>query len=221
MVDYAAARLNMVECQLRTNKVTDERVLSGFLAVPRERFVPAALRGIAYVDDDLPLGHGRSLMEPMVLARLLQLAAIDDDDKVLEIGCATGYATAILSRLSAHVIALESDPRLAAEARAHLAEFGLGARLVEGKLDAGWPQDSPYDVILVNGAMAEIPPAIAGQLAEGGRIVGVTRNGHSVAGAAGEAVVVTRAEGVLSRRAVFDASTGLLPGFEPVPSFVF
>ena len=113
MINEPAARLNMVEGQLRTNKVTDEAVLEGFLTTPRERFVPSHLRGIAYVDDDIPLGNGRYLIEPMVLARLLQLAEIGKSDKVLEIGCATGYATAILARIAASVVAVESDPLLA------------------------------------------------------------------------------------------------------------
>ena len=130
MIDYAAARLNMVEGQLRTNKVTDAAVLDAFLAIPRERFVQPALRGIAYVDDDVALGGGRSLMEPMVLARLLQVAAIGKDDKVLEIGCATGYATALLARMAGSVIALESDPQLAAQARKLLGELGCAAATV-------------------------------------------------------------------------------------------
>src|SRR5215469_17134744 len=106
MTDYAAARLNMVESQLRTNKVTTEAVLEAFLAVPRERFVPAALRGAAYIDEDLPLGNGRHLMEPMVFARLVQLAEVGPQDTVLEIGCATGYGTAVLARLARSVVAI-------------------------------------------------------------------------------------------------------------------
>ena len=132
MINEPAARLNMVEGQLRTNKVTDEAVLEGFLTTPRERFVPPQLRGIAYIDDDIPLGNGRVLIEPLVLARLLQLATIGKTDKVLEIGCATGYATALLAKLGASVVAVESNPALAAAARCQLAAclLSLGVILV-------------------------------------------------------------------------------------------
>ncbi len=224
MIDYAAARLNMVECQLRTNKVIDEPVLDAFLTVPRERFVPAALRGTAYVDDDLPLDGARVLMAPLALARLLQLAAIDPDDKVLEVGCATGYGSALLARIAARVTALESDPTLAARARALLAELGhRNVSVVEGNLAAGWKGDAPYDVIVINGAVDVVPPAIAEQLAEGGRLVGVVRPEAGAVGVAvGEAVLMTRAEGVLSSRPVFEAAAvHPLPGLVRVPSFVF
>ncbi len=158
MINEPAARLNMVEGQLRTNKVTDEAVLDGFLTTPRERFVPSNLRGIAYVDDDIPLGNGRFLVEPMVLARLLQLAEIGKDDKVLEIGCASGYATAILAKIAASVVAVESDPQLAAAARANLQALGIGnVQLQEAAMTAGWRAGAPYNVILINGAVGEIP----------------------------------------------------------------
>jgi len=224
MINEPAARLNMVEGQLRTNKVTDEAVLDGFLTTPRERFVPPHLRGIAYVDDDIPLGNGRVLIEPMVLARLLQLAAIGKQDKVLEIGCATGYATAILAKLAASVVAVESDRGLAAAARANLAALGLGnVQLQEAPLDNGWRAGAPYDVILVNGGVAEIPPTISDQLAEGGRLVTVTE-GNTVGPSearCGSAVLMTRAEGKLSRRPAFDATVQVLPGFARRPAFVF
>jgi protein-L-isoaspartate(D-aspartate) O-methyltransferase len=224
MIDYAAARLNMVEGQLRTNKVTDAAVLDAFLTIPRERFVPASLRGIAYVDDDIPLGKGRTLIEPMVLARLLQLAEVGPSDKVLEIGCSTGYAAALLVGMAAKVTALESDPVLAARARALLKELGCAnASVVEGKLTEGWRPDAPYDVILLNGAVGAIPRSIAEQLAEGGRLVGVVlaETGPAAGAGMGEAVLMTRAEGVLSSRPVFDAAVQVLPGFERAPSFVF
>jgi protein-L-isoaspartate(D-aspartate) O-methyltransferase len=218
MFDYRAARLNMVESQLRTNKVTDEALLEAFLTVPRERFVTAPLRGIAYVDEDIPLGGGRALMEPMVLARLLQLARLGPQDRVLEIGAATGYATAILSRLAASVVAVESDAALLAAARAALTELGCtNVTFAEGRLEAGSAESAPYDAILIGGAVAAIPDAVVRQLGEGGRLVTVLRHGAGM----GQAILMTRAEGVLSHRPVFDAATALLPGFEPVPQFTF
>jgi protein-L-isoaspartate(D-aspartate) O-methyltransferase len=203
--------------------VTDEAVLDGFLTTPRERFVPANLRGIAYVDDDIPLGHGRFVMEPMVLARLLQLAEIGKTDKVLEIGCATGYATAILAKLAASVVAVESDPRLSAAARANLTALGLGnVQLQEAPLDTGWRAGAPYNVILVNGAVGEIPAAVTDQLAEGGRLVTVTEGSAGPSEArCGCAVLMTRAEGKLSSRPIFDATVEVLPGFARRPAFVF
>lgn len=218
MIDYRAARLNMVESQLRTNKVTDEDVLEAFLTVPRERFVPAALTGIAYIDDDVPLGGGRVLLEPMVLARLLQLAMLRPEDKVLEIGAATGYATALLARLAARVTALECDDGLAATARTRFREPRLdNVTVVEGPLERGHPAGAPYDVILVNGAVSSVPDAVAHQLAEGGRLVTVVKPEQGM----GQGVLMTRVDGRLSQRPAFDAATALLPGFRPAPAFVF
>ena len=223
MINEPAARLNMVEGQLRTNKVTDEAVLDGFLTTPRERFVPPNLRGIAYVDDDIPLGNGRFLVEPLVLARLLQLAEIGKDDKVLEIGCASGYATAVLAKIAASVVAVESDPQLAAAARANLQALGIGnVQLQEGPMTAGWRAGAPYNVILINGAVGEIPASISEQLAEGGRLVTVTEGSTGpVEARCGSAVLMTRAEGKLSNRPAFDATVEMLPGFARRPAFVF
>jgi protein-L-isoaspartate(D-aspartate) O-methyltransferase len=218
MIDFGAARLTMVESQLRPNKVTDQPVLDAFLAVPRERFVPPALAATAYVDDDLPLGGRRFLMEPMVLARLLQLAQIGPDDAVLEIGAGTGYGTALVARLARRVVGVESDATLAATATARLAELGLGnAAVVEGPLAQGWAARAPYQVVLFQGRVGYIPDSIAAQVAEDGRIVAVVGD----AGDMGRAVVMTRSSGVLSRRPVFDAAVPPLPGLERAPSFVF
>jgi protein-L-isoaspartate(D-aspartate) O-methyltransferase len=218
MTDYAAARLNMVESQLRTNKVTSEAVLEAFLAVPRERFVPAALRGTAYIDEDLPLGNDRFLMEPMVFARLVQLAAVGPQDTVLEIGCATGYGTAVLARLARSVVALDSDAQFVAQATARLRELAIGnASLVEAPLTAGHPNRAPYSVILFEGAIAEIPEVVSRQLGEGGRLLAVVRPGPSL----GRAMLVVRSSGALAHRRVFDAAAPYLPGFRPAPSFVF
>ena len=218
MIDYTSARLNMVESQIRPNKVTDRAVLEALLAVPRERFVPDALRGIAYVDEALPLSSGRFLMEPMVFGRLLQLAAIARGDAVLDVGCGTGYGSAVMARLGGHVFALEEDAALAARARTCLGVLALDTvELIEGPLSIGWPSRAPYAVILFEGAVDAVPPAIAGQLAEGGRLLAVV---HSEDGM-GRGVLMTRNGGVLGQRAVFDAALPLLPGFARQPSFAF
>lgn len=217
-MNFTAARLNMVESQLRTNKVADEALLDAFLAVPRERFVPVAFHDAAYFDDDLPLGNGRMMLEPMVLARLLAAAAIDGTDRVLDIGCATGYATAIIARLAAAVVGVEEDVELARQARARLAELGvLHAEIVAGPMAQGRSAGAPYDVVVIEGAVAAIPDRIAGQLAEGGRLVAVVKVGDGV----GRATLMTRVAGALSRRPLFDAASPLLPGFTPAPAFVF
>jgi protein-L-isoaspartate(D-aspartate) O-methyltransferase len=220
MIDFAAARLTMVESQLRPNKVTDQAVLDAFLAVPRERFVPPALAAMAYVDDDLPLGGGRFLMQPMVLARLIQLAQIGPDDAVLEIGAGTGYGTAILAKLTDRVVSVESDGALAARAREMLKSLGLDkpATVIDGPMERGYPDRAPYDAIVFSGAVAEIPEAITAQLADGGRLLAVVKEGGV---GIGKAVLLLRSSGVVSRRVAFDAATPLLPGFVPQPGFVF
>ena len=218
MVDFATARRNMVENQVRTNKVTDPVLIAAMAETPRELFVPRGLRGVAYVDEDIAVAPGRYLMEPMVVARLLQLAEVQPTDIALDIGCATGYSTALLARLCDTVVGVESDHDLAARATAVLADLGVdNAAVVEGRLTEGYPKQAPYDVILFSGAVSEVPGSIARQLAEGGRIVAVIDRGTGV----GRGTVFTLKGGVLSGREVFDAATPLLPEFEPQPGFVF
>jgi protein-L-isoaspartate(D-aspartate) O-methyltransferase len=212
------ARLKMIENQLRPNKVTDERVLDAFGRIRRELFVPPMLRGVAYVDDDLPLGGGRSLMQPMVAARLLQAAAIQPKDAVLVAGAGVGYEAALLSLLGRSVVALEENPDLARIGRSALVDHRIASvSYVEAPPAAGHRQRAPYNVILFAGAVARIPPEIEGQLAEGGRIAVVLRPHAGV----GRATLITRTGGVLALRVIFDAGTPLLPGFDAKPGFVF
>jgi protein-L-isoaspartate(D-aspartate) O-methyltransferase len=217
MSDYVKIRTNMVDSQLRPNKVSDPALLDAFLAVPREAFVPEALKGSAYVDEDLPLGGGRYLLEPMVLGRLLQYAAIQPGEVVLEIGCATGYGSAILGRLARSVVAVESDPALLAQARANLGGQ-RNVTLFEQRLDQGYAERAPYDVILIGGAVGEISPAVLDQLAEGGRLVTVI---ETRAGQLGEAVLLQRGATGVARRTLFEAGVHTLPGFRPEPVFAF
>lgn len=222
-MDYAAARLNMVESQLRTNRVSSAPLIEAFETVPRERFLPEALRGIAYIDEDIPLGQGahgkrRHLMEPMVLARLLQAAAVQPGDVALEIGTGSGYAAAILARLAATVVALESDPELAKQANALLNDLGAdNAVVVTGPLGEGYPKQAPYNVILISGAVSAVPKAISDQLADGGRLVAVVKEGAGL----GRAVLVQRSGDHVAQRVLFDAATPFLPEFEAEPGFVF
>jgi len=219
MVDYATARMNMVESQLRTNKVTDQRVLEAFETMRRERFVPEQLRSLAYVDEDLRLKHDRYLVEPMVQARLMNAADLRPEDVVLVVGAGTGYACALLSTIAATVIGLESDPDLAKQAEAALQEQGIdNAVVIRGEMDKGYAKQGPYDVILVNGAVAEVPKALTDQLSpQGGRLVTVVRSGNGP----GKGTVFERWDKAVGRRTLFDANTPVLPGFHKQTGFVF
>lgn len=218
MADFAQARQNMVDCQLRTNKLVHPALISRFEEIPRERFVDESVQSIAYVDEDITVGKGRYLLEPMVLARILQELSIDPGDIVLDVGCGTGYSSAILSGLAATVVGLECEAELAARANDLLTDLAAdNAVVVEGVLAEGYATQGPYDVILVGGAVAVIPPALIDQLAEGGRLAAVVDDGSGP----GKAVLVIKQNGNVSQRVLFDASVPRLPGFEPQEGFVF
>lgn len=217
-MSYQTARTNMVESQVRTNKVTDPALIEALQTVPRELFVPAPLRGIAYVDEDLDLGAGRCLMEPMVLARLLQAAGVTPTDRFLEVGCGTGYAVALAARLAREVTGLESVPAHVRRARELFAELKIAnGEIVEGPLAGGAPARGPFDVILITGSVAAVPAGLTSQLADGGRLVAVVRRAIGL----GQAMLTQRFGDVYSSRILFDAATPSLPEFEPQESFVF
>lgn len=218
MVDFATARMNMVESQLRTNKVTDQRVLEGFETVPRERFVPRHLKSLAYIDEDLRVKDDRYMMEPMVLARLIDAADLSPSDVVLTVGAGTGYALAILGRIAATVVGLESDAEFVGQAETALDELGVdNAVVIQGEMTKGYPKQGAYDVILINGAVGEVPKALTDQLADGGRLLAVVRAGNGP----GRAMLLERWGEALGRRTLFDANTPILPGFERQTGFVF
>jgi len=208
----------MVESQIRTNKVTDQRVIAAFEVVPRELFVDEAKRGFAYIDEDLEVAPGRYLMEPMVLARLLQAAAPAAGDIVLDIGCASGYSTAILAQLAETVVGIESDRALRDEANRTLNALDVdNAVVVEGALESGYQKQAPYNVIVFQGAVAEVPETIKRQLAEGGRLVAVICDEAGI----GRGTLIQRSGESFSARVLFDAATPLLPGFAREEGFVF
>jgi len=218
MTGYETARTCMVESQLRPNKVTDKRLLDAFLTIHRELFVPEHLQAVAYVDEDLPLGKGRYVMEPMVAARLLQAAAVERTDTALIVGAGTGYEAALVAVLARSVVALEEDPELARRAHAALVEHSIASvSVAEAPLPQGHRARAPYDVIFFCGAVAEVPAEIASQLADGGRLMAVVKSGNGM----GHATLTTRIGGGLARRVLFDAATPLLPGFLPKPAFTF
>jgi len=216
-MDFAAARQNMVDCQILPNRVTDQRLISALSTVPREAFVPTEFKGVAYVDEAISLSGGRYLMEPMVTARLIQAAEPKAQDLALVIGCGTGYGAAVLSHLAGTVVAVESDGGLAKEADQILSGLGIDTvAVIEGHLEKGYRKQAPYDVIFFDGAVADVPEAISSQLAEGGRLVCVVSSNR-----VGKAMLMTRHHDQVSSREVFDAGTPLLPGFERSESFVF
>lgn len=220
-MDFAAARHNMVEGQIRTNKITDPLVVEALESLPREAFVPKSLAGVAYVDEALSIGGGRFLMEPLIIAQLAQEAQVTADDVVLQVGCGGGYMVAVLARLASTVVAVESDAGLVEAANARFAELGIDTvAVVQGALTEGYPAQAPYDVIVFNGAIAAEPDAILQQLADGGRCIAVVDAGEPGTGT-GKIIRFTRQGDSISRVELADVSTPLLPGFQPKPGFVF
>jgi protein-L-isoaspartate(D-aspartate) O-methyltransferase len=223
MMDFAAARRTMVDSQVRTSDVTDLRIIAAMLAVPRERFLPAEQADLAYLDFDVPATAAaagkppRRLLKPMVLAKLMQAAEVAADDHVLDVGCATGYSSAVLARLAGSVVALEEDAALAERARDNLHAPDVGqVQVATGPLADGWPALAPYDVILVNGAFEIAPKALLRQLKPGGRLVGVLGRGP-----AAKAMLYCSIGGECGGRPIFDAAAPLLPGFAAPAAFVF
>lgn len=220
MSDFATLRRNMVNGQIRTNGVTDPAVITAFAEIPRELFVPELRRALAYLDDDLVVGGGdrpRHLVEPMTLARILQAAGLEPTDHVLDVGCASGYSSAVLARLAGSVVALEVDAPLAAAAADNLRELGhRDVTVVTGALAAGWPQQGPYDAIILEGAVEEVPQALLGQLMDRGRLIAVV-----TAGGVGRVTLFRASGGTVSSLALFNAAVPPLPGFEKQKSFVF
>lgn len=219
MTDFALARRNMVEGQLRPNRVNDAGLLAALGELPRERFLPEGLRSVAYADDDVPLGNGRFMMEPMVLARLIQILQPQNGDKAMVLAAGLGYGAAILARLTKSVVAVEADAGLAATARKTLTDLGVsGVEQVGSPAEQGVAASAPYDVILIEGAVHEVPQAIADQLAEGGRLATVIAD---PSGALGVAHLFVKQGGVMSGRPLFDAGTPMLPGFARPARFTF
>jgi protein-L-isoaspartate(D-aspartate) O-methyltransferase len=217
MTDFSTARRHMVDGQVRTADVTDLRLLTAMQEVPRERFVPPSAAALAYLDLDLPVGEGgsRRLLKPMVLAKLIHAADLAGTDRVLDVGCATGYAAAVLASIAGHVTALEQDPGLVKMAQTALSGMP-NVHVVSGPLTAGWAPGEPYDVILLEGAIEVEPHAFCAQLNEGGRLLCVVGTGHSA-----KAMLYRRSSGELGGRPIFDAAAPLLPGFGKTPVFAF
>ena len=215
MTDFAAARRHMVDGQVRTADVTDLRIISAMQEVPRERFAPPEAVGLAYLDLALPVGGGRCLVKPMVLAKLIQALDLEPTDRVLVVGCATGYTASVLARIAGQVVALEQDEKLAQAAQAALAAQP-NVTVARGALVEGFASGAPYDAILIDGAVEFVPDALRRQLKDGGRlacVLGVPP--HATAR------LYRRSGDELGDRAIFDAAATLLPGFAKTPVFAF
>ena len=215
MLDLQTARFNMIETQIRTNDVTDVRILAAMEAVARERFVPTAKRALAYADVPVEIAPGRYLLDPRSFAKALQLARITADDKVLDVGCGTGYSSAVLGRLAANVVALEQDADLVRIAAGLLAN-DANVQITQGALIEGFTGGGLYDVIFVNGAIEAEPETLLSQLDEGGRLVAFLQSG-----AQGRAVLYLKEHGQIGHRADFDANVPLLAGFKKHIGFIF
>lgn len=217
-MDYSTVRHNMVENQLRTNRIEDPRLLEAMLEVPRERFVPKALRGVAYLDEDLLLPNGQHLIEPLALARIVQTGRIGPDDVVLVLGCGTGYTAAIVGRLAATAITLVQDEVAARRVESLVDDLGVDNVVVRIDTDplAGAPDQAPFNVILLAGAVERVPDQLLDQLGEGGRLVAVVSLGHI-----GKGTLFTRLHGVVGRRVVFDAQIPPLSGAARPAEFAF
>jgi len=215
--DPAVALSHMIDSQLRPNEVNDERIIAAVSAVPRERFVPKMKRSVAYVDEDIEVGEGRFLMEPRVFGRLLMAADVQPNDIVLDVGCATGYSSAVLAHLADAVVAVEENETLAAQAEKKLAEQDImNVAVVTCSMCDGVAKQGPFDVIFIEGAVAEVPTTLTKQLKDGGRLVCV-----KLEGGVGRAHIVRKSEGTITEQSLFDADVMVLPGFEVKQAFVF
>lgn len=221
MGNVALQRKNMVEGQVRTSDVTDRRILRAMLEIPREIFAAEDVRSLAYFDQDLRVTAAaqppRYLLAPSVFARMVQALDVDSSKVVLDVGCATGYGSAVLARLAQMVVGLESDSELADTATRTLSGLAVdNVVVVTGSLEAGWPGEGPYDAILINGGIAEAPARLLDQLRDGGKLVAVLTQGSP-----GRATLWRRSGSHFSSRSLFDAAAPLLPGFQRDPQFVF
>ncbi|MEZ5870320.1 MAG: protein-L-isoaspartate O-methyltransferase [Nitratireductor sp.] len=216
-LDFDNQRQHMVDGQIRTSDVTNIAVLSAFQEVPREEFVTPEHLPLAYLDHELPIAPGRTIMAPATLAKLVQAASVSSGDIVLDIGCGSGYSTAILSRLANSVVAIEENVELVAKAGKTLSELGFdNAVMMEAKLSGGYASEGPFDVIFIGGSVDMVPEKILDQIKDGGRLVAVVGQGN-----AGVARLWTRNGSSVSSRRLFNCAVAPMPGFAKAPEFQF
>jgi protein-L-isoaspartate(D-aspartate) O-methyltransferase len=216
-METALARQAMVDRQVRPHDVNDRRILAALLEVPRERFLDPQHARLAYLDTEVPMSaqSRRVLLKPIVFGKLLQAAGIREGERVLDVGCATGYSAAVLARLAGKVVALEQEDALARAATTNLAGL-VNVEVAKGPLTAGWPQGAPYDVILLEGRSEVAPEPLCEQLADGGRLLAVIGSMPM-----GKAMYYDRTGKHVTAQPLFDAGAPVLPGFVKPPEFVF
>lgn len=220
MTDFQAARQNMVDCQIRTNGVINPVLIKALGNVPREAFTPETLQSVSYMDEDLMLGDGRFLLEPVTLSRMIEALSPGRDDLVLDVGGATGYAAAILGSLAGTVIALEENKAYLEQAAKVWEALEIGNVVAEqGALAQGCAKHAPYDYILVGGSVADAPEALIKQLREGGRLVTIIRGADQPIGQV--TLFESRGDQGYSSVVLFEAGCPYLPGFMPKPAFSF
>lgn len=216
MTDFAKRRTTMVDTQVRPSDVTKFPIIDAMLTVPREVFVPTAMREAAYVGEHVDLGGGRVMLDPRTLAKMLEAADLQPDEMVLDIGSGLGYSAALAARLSEAVIAVESDADRVADAERALAEAGIdNVAVVDAGLAEGAAKLGPYDAILIQGAVQQVPESLTDQLKDGGRIVAIFQEGTL-----GVVRVGYLMDGSISWRFAFNAGAPILPGFEAEREFV-
>ena len=207
----------MIESQLQPNNLTDERIIAAIQKIGREKYVPAALKDAAYIDEDIPVAEGRYLMEPVSFARLVQAAELLETDIVLDIACATGYSSAILGSLCRTVVGVEENQELARQAEQNLITDKIAnANIFVSTHASGYAEQAPYNVIFIQGAVEKVPQELFEQLSEAGRLLGIVRNG-----VVGHAHVYKKINNVITDRILFDVSVPMLPGFESKSKFIF
>ncbi|QHQ35573.1 protein-L-isoaspartate O-methyltransferase family protein [Algicella marina] len=217
MIDFTSARTAMVDCQIRPSDVTRYPIIAALLDIPRERFVPQAMSSVAYAGEHIGLAPGRVLLDPRVFAKMLDSLAVTPSDLVLDIGSGLGYSTAVIARLAEAVVGVEEDAGMCREAETQLAAIGAdNAVITEGPLAAGDPAHGPYDVILVEGGVQEVPAEIVAQLKDGGRIAALFSEGTF-----GQAKIGRKSGQRVIWKAEFDATAPVLPGFESESRFEF
>ena len=216
-MDYARARAAMVESQIRTADVTDAAIIAAFRRVPRENFLPAGSKPVAYGDLEPGVAVGRCLMRPRDLAKLIQALAPAAHEKALEIAGATAYGAAVLAGCVREVTSLDPNPDLSFAASAALEHSGVcGVTAVSTEVARGWPDGAPFDIIMLNGGAELVPDAWLEQLKDGGRLGVIVRNG-----AAGQARIYFKSGGASAYRVAFDAAPPVAPGLTKPPAFAF
>ncbi len=217
MSDYKTARTAMVDCQIRPSDVTKYTIIEAFLTTPREAYVPSEKRHVAYAGDHIALANGRTLLDARTFAKMLDALNVQSDELVLDLGCGLGYSTAILASMAEAVVAVESDTQMAAEATATLTEQSVdNAYVTTGSLTDGNKKNGPYDVIILQGSVDQIPETLIDQLKDGGRICAIFRDKNY-----GECRIGYKSHNKLSWRSFFNASAPMINGFETKAEFKF